>query len=130
MARVRIPTPLRKLTRGLAEVESSAATVRALFVDLDGQYAGLKEKVLDDGGQIRRFINIFVNGEDVRSLRGPDTEVKAGDEISIVPAIAGGSLCFGWKRKSLETLREKSSGKYQVKTVGKVSGKDCPESIR
>jgi molybdopterin synthase sulfur carrier subunit len=91
MARVRIPTPLRKLTQGLAEVESSAATVKALFVDLDSRYAGIKEKIIDEGGQIRRFINIFVNGEDVRSLRGTDTEVKAGDEISIVPAIAGGA---------------------------------------
>ncbi len=90
MARVRIPTPLRKLTKGMAEVESSAGTVRSLFVDLDLRYAGIKEKVFDDGGQIRRFINVFVNGEDVRSLRGPDTEVKASDEISIVPAIAGG----------------------------------------
>jgi molybdopterin synthase sulfur carrier subunit len=95
MARIRIPTPLRKLTQGMAEVESSAATVRALFVDLDGRYAGIKEKVFDDGGQIRRFINVFVNGEDVRSLRGPDTEVKAGDEISIVPAIAGGARSDG-----------------------------------
>jgi sulfur-carrier protein len=109
MARVRIPTPLRKLTKGLAEVESSAATVKALFVDLDGRYAGIREKVFDEGGQIRRFINVFVNGEDVRNLRGPDTEVKATDEISIVPAIAGGT------QKTSETLREKSSEKYPVK---------------
>ena len=90
MARVRIPTPLRKLTKGMAEVEGTGATVRDLFDDLESRYAGLKEKVFEDGGGVRRFINIFVNGEDVRYLRGPDTGVRAADEVSIVPAIAGG----------------------------------------
>ena len=90
MAKVRIPTPLRKLTKGLAEVEIAGGTVRHLFENLDGQYVGLREKVFDEGGSIRRFINVFVNGEDVRFLKGPETEVRPGDEISIVPAIAGG----------------------------------------
>ena len=90
MARVRIPTPLRKLTKGMAEVEGAGSTVRALFDDLESRYAGLREKVFEDGGAIRRFINIFINGEDVRYLRGPDSEVRAADEVSIVPAIAGG----------------------------------------
>jgi|SoiMethySBSTD1v2_1073268.scaffolds.fasta_scaffold767751_1 sulfur-carrier protein len=99
MAKVRIPTPLRKLTKGMAEVSGDGATVRDLFDDLESRYPGLKEKVFEDGGAIRRFINIFVNGEDVRYLRGPDTEVRAADEISIVPAIAGGNDRWG-SRKS------------------------------
>ena len=90
MAKVRIPTPLRKLTRGVAEVETSGGTVQDLMNDLESRYPGLKEKVLDEGGEIRRFINIFINGEDVRYLRGLATETKASDEVSIVPAIAGG----------------------------------------
>lgn len=95
MAKVRIPTPLRKLTKGMAQVDGSGATVRELFQDLEKRHAGLREKVFDEGGQIRRFINIFLNGEDVRYLRGPDTPVKATDEISIVPAIAGGERAQG-----------------------------------
>ena len=87
---VRIPTPLRKLTAGKAEVDGEGASVRELFEDLEGNYKGLKEKIFDDAGEIRRFIIVSVNGEDVRYLNGPDTAVKSGDEISIVPAIAGG----------------------------------------
>ena len=90
MALVRIPTPLRKLTNGMAEVEGAGSTVRDVLGDLEGQYPGLREKVLDDGGEVRRFINLFVDGEDVRSLSGLDTETGAKAEISIVPAIAGG----------------------------------------
>jgi molybdopterin synthase sulfur carrier subunit len=90
MAKVRIPTPLRKLTKGLAEVEGAGSTVRDLFLDLESRYPGLREKVFDEGGEIRRFINIFVNGEDVRSLSGAQSEVRASDEVSVVPAIAGG----------------------------------------
>lgn len=91
MAKVRIPAPLRKLTRGMAEVEAAGATVREVFSDLESRHQGLRDKVFDEAGQVRRFINIFLNGEDVRYLRGPDTPVKAGDELSIVPAIAGGA---------------------------------------
>ena|SRR5215510_11646125 len=90
MVKVRIPTPLRKLTKGMAEVEAKGATVREVFQDLEGRYGGLREKVFDESGEVRRFINIFVNGEDVRFLKGADTPVKAADELSIVPAIAGG----------------------------------------
>jgi len=89
-ATVRIPTPLRKITGGSAEVDAEGASIRELFDSLEGSYAGLKAKVFDEGGEIRRFIIISLNGEDVRYLRGADTPVKQGDEISIVPAIAGG----------------------------------------
>lgn len=87
---VRIPTPLRKFTGGKAEVEAEGGSVREVFESVESANHGVKEKVFDDAGSIRRFINVFVNGEDVRYLEGPDTRVKSGDELSIVPAIAGG----------------------------------------
>ena len=88
---VRIPTPLRKYTAGKAEVEAEGANVREVFESVESAYQGVTEKVFDDSGSIRRFSNVFVNGEDIRHLQGPDTTVKSGDELSIVPAIAGGS---------------------------------------
>ncbi len=87
---VRIPTPLRGMTRGAAEVQADADTVGGLIEDLERQYPGLKERLLEDGGQLRRFINIYVNQEDIRFLEGAKTTLKQGDEVSIVPAIAGG----------------------------------------
>ena len=90
MPTVRIPTPLRKLTNGKEEVSAAGANVGALIADLERQFPGLKERICDESGQIRRFVNIFVNGEDIRFLEQLKTPVKAGDEISIVPAIAGG----------------------------------------
>ena len=89
-AKVRIPAPLRKLTKDLAVVEADGADVLALLSSLDKSYPGLKERVCDESGQIRRFINVFVNGEDIRFKDGPKTKVAAGAEVSIVPAIAGG----------------------------------------
>ena len=65
-------------------------SVREAFAQLEQKCAGIRDKVFDDAGEIRRFINIFVNGEDVRYLQGPDTALNTGDELSIVPAIAGG----------------------------------------
>ncbi len=87
---VRIPTPLRKFTGGKAEVEVDGSSVREVFNNIDSVHKGIREKVFDEAGTIRRFINVFVNGEDVRHLQGPDTSVEPGDELSIVPAIAGG----------------------------------------
>jgi molybdopterin synthase sulfur carrier subunit len=88
---VRIPTPLRKFTEGRAEVEASGASIREVFDHLERMHGGIRAKVFDDSGEVRRFINLFLNGEDVRYLDGVETAVKAGDELSIVPAIAGGS---------------------------------------
>ena len=88
---VRIPTPLQKLTNGQAEVESSGATVTELLEQLNRQYPGLKERLCDDTGKLRRFVNIFVNEEDIRFLQMDQTPVKDGDEVSIIPAIAGGA---------------------------------------
>jgi len=90
MSQVRIPTPLRKYTGGAEAVEASGATVGALLGDLDTRYPGIRDRICDDAGQVRRFVNVFVNGEDIRFLENLDTPVDAGDELSIVPAIAGG----------------------------------------
>ena len=90
MATIRIPTPLRKLTQGLEEVSASGATIGDVITDLEAKYPGLKERLCDDKGQVRRFVNIFANDEDIRFLQNLETPVKDADEISIVPAIAGG----------------------------------------
>ena len=87
---VRIPTPLRSMTKGSAEVQATADTVAGLIDDLERQYPGLRERLVEEGGEIRRFINIYVNQEDIRFLQGAKTALKPGDEVSIVPAIAGG----------------------------------------
>jgi len=91
MATVRIPTPLRKLTAGREEVVIAGATVGELIANLEAAHPGLRERICDDTGAVRRFVNIFVAAEDIRFLENLDTPVKDGDEVSIVPAIAGGS---------------------------------------
>jgi molybdopterin synthase sulfur carrier subunit len=90
MATVRIPTPLRKLTAGLEEVKAEGATIGLLLEDLEKKHPGIRERIFDEKGQVRRFVNIFANEEDIRFLQNLDTPVKDGDEVSIVPAIAGG----------------------------------------
>jgi molybdopterin synthase sulfur carrier subunit len=87
---VRIPTPLRKFTGGAESVTATGGTVAAIVQDVEGRHPGLKERICDDAGKVRRFVNVYVNGEDIRFLSSLDTPVKEGDEISIVPAIAGG----------------------------------------
>jgi sulfur-carrier protein len=86
---VRIPTPLRTLTKGQSEVRGEGTSVQELIENLEHQYAGLRER-LCDGKDIRRFINVYVNDEDIRFLQGTATPLKPGDHVSIVPAIAGG----------------------------------------
>ena len=88
---MRIPAPLRKLTNDQAIVEVNGKNVQELLGSLEKQYPGLKERICDESGQIRRFVNIFVNGEDIRFKQGPATPVTDGAEVSIIPAIAGGS---------------------------------------
>lgn len=87
--KVRIPTPLQKLTNGKAEVECEATNIAELIEALDKDYPGMKER-LSEGGKVRRFINIYVNEEDIRFVNKEETALKSGDNISIVPAIAGG----------------------------------------
>jgi molybdopterin synthase sulfur carrier subunit len=90
MIKVRIPTPLRPLTKGQGEVEVSAGSILDLIDNLNAAHPGIKARLCDDSGELRRFVNIYVNEEDIRFLKGKDTSLKAGDEVSIVPAIAGG----------------------------------------
>lgn len=90
MIKVRIPTPLRPLTKGQGEVESAAANIVDMIGSLDATYPGLKNRLCDEKGDLRRFVNIYVNEEDIRFLNGKETSLKDGDEVSIVPAIARG----------------------------------------
>jgi len=89
--KVRIPTPLQKLTGEKVEVEVGAANVRELIDNLEKNYPGIKERLCDESGKVRRFVNIYLNDEDIRFLKQEESEVKDGDEVSIVPAIAGGN---------------------------------------
>lgn len=91
-AKVRIPAPLRKLTKDQAVVEVQGQTIQELLAGLEKDYPGLKDRICDESGQIRRFVNIFVNGEDIRFKDGPNTKVADGAEVSIIPAIAGGTF--------------------------------------
>ena len=90
MALVKIPTPLRRLTNEKDEVSTSSTTVESMIADLESQFLGIKDRLCDENGEIRKFINIYVNEEDIRFLKGPDTEIKDDDTVSIIPAIAGG----------------------------------------
>ena len=90
MALVRIPTPLRKYTNNQDEVRVSAATVRDLIAEMEKQYPGIKERICDEKGQVRRFVKLFVGDEEIAHLQGEDTKLSEASEVSIVPAIAGG----------------------------------------
>lgn len=90
MASIRIPMPLRKLTNDVDLVNSEAATLAEAVDKLEVDFPGIKERIVDEQGEIRRFVNIYVNGEDVRFLDNIKTALKPGDEVSIVPAVAGG----------------------------------------
>lgn len=89
-SKVRIPTPLRPMVGGKSEVAVEGATVREVIEALAADADGLRDRLLDDQGQLRRFVNVFLNKEDIRHLAGLDSAVKDGDELAIVPAIAGG----------------------------------------
>lgn len=88
---VRVPTPLQKLTNNQKEVEAQGDSITAVFDHLENNYPGIKERLYDEDGSLRRFINVYVNEEDIRFLDGVNTAIKEGDDISIIPAIAGGS---------------------------------------
>ena len=89
--KVRIPTPLMKLTNNQAEVTAEGGTVADILNNLESQFNGIKERICEENGTPRRFINIYLNEEDIRFLDGEKTQIKDGDEISIIPAIAGGA---------------------------------------
>ena len=90
MPSVRIPTPLRKLTADQDEVNISASNVSDLIETMENQYPGIKDRLCDESGNVRRFINLYVNNEDIRFLDGKETQLNEGDVVSIIPAIAGG----------------------------------------
>jgi molybdopterin synthase sulfur carrier subunit len=88
--KVRIPAPLRGLTNNLDIVAAEGGTLGDCIDGLEASYPGLKDRICDEGGEIRRFVNVYINGEDVRFLSGLSSSLNTGDEVSIVPAVAGG----------------------------------------
>ncbi len=90
MIKVRIPTPLRRLTGGKGEVDLEGTSIAALINTLEIEFPGMKERLCDKEGAVRRFVNIYINEEDIRFHQGLETPVAEGDEVSIIPAIAGG----------------------------------------
>lgn len=88
--KVRIPTPLRKLTGGADEVAAAGANISEIINDLERNFPGLKERICEEDGNLRRFVNIYLNDEDIRFMKNLETELSENDELSIIPAIAGG----------------------------------------
>ena len=89
--RVRIPSPLRSVTEGQAEVQVAGENLAGCLDALEGQFPAMRARLRGEDGELRRFVNLYLNGEDVRFLQGLDTQVQAGDELSIIPAVAGGA---------------------------------------
>lgn len=87
---VKIPTPLRRITGGESNVNGEAANVRELIEDLERQFPGMRERLCDEEGALRRFVNVFVGDEDIRFLEGLETSLEDGAQVSIIPAVAGG----------------------------------------
>ncbi len=87
---VRVPTPLRPLTGNAEQIEVSGSSIKEIIDDMESKYPGIKDRLCDENGEIRRFINVYVNDEDIRFQKNQETPVKDGDLISVVPAIAGG----------------------------------------
>ena len=88
---VRIPSPLRSMTNGQDKVTVTPSTMTELIQQLDAVYPGIRDRLLDEAGEMHFFVNLYINGEDVRFLQGMDTSADTGDEVSIVPSVAGGS---------------------------------------
>jgi molybdopterin synthase sulfur carrier subunit len=88
---VRVPTPLRRFTAGAGEVQADGTSISQVIEDLERRHPGIRERLLDEKGDIRRFVNIYLNGDDIRFLQSLNSKVKDGDDVSIVPAIAGGN---------------------------------------
>ncbi len=88
--KIRIPAPLRKLCKGQSMVEVEAGTLGESLSRLDGQFPGVNQRLLNQEGKLQPFVNVFINGDDARFMQELDTPLKSGDEISIVPAVAGG----------------------------------------
>lgn len=120
--KVRIPSPLRKLTRDQAEVEASGQSIAELINGLESAYPGIKERVCEPDGNVRRFVNIYINEEDIRFLKGVDSPLKEGDEVSIVPAMAGGAAAEAKRVTSLKvhiTFPENKIKEPIIYSIGK-----------
>jgi len=91
MTKIRIPTPLRKLTQNQAEVDADGSTIRDVVDSLEKQFPGFKERMCDENGDLRRFVNVYVGEEDIRFMDGLDTKIPDGESVSIIPAVAGGA---------------------------------------
>ncbi len=89
--KVRIPTPLRKITNDQEEVSATGVNIKEIIENLEANYTGLKERICEDDGSLRRFVNIYLNDEDIRFADNLESSLKDGDELSIIPAIAGGA---------------------------------------
>lgn len=92
---VRIPTPLLNLTAGKKEVSANAGQLKKIIDTLESEYPGLKDRLIDEAGELRRFVNIYIDEEDIRFLKGLETDVSEGSEVSIIPAVAGGRTKMG-----------------------------------
>ena len=90
MATVRIPSPLRRYTNNQSKVQTNGGSIGELLANLEADYPGIRAKLCDDNGNIKRYVNVFVNDEEIRTLQGGDTPVGEKDEVSIIPAMAGG----------------------------------------
>lgn len=90
MATIRIPSPLRRYTNSQSKVQVGGATIQQVVDNLEAEFPGVKSRLCDDNGQIKRYVNVFVNGEEIRTLQGAETPVADKDEVSIIPAMAGG----------------------------------------
>lgn len=108
--KVRIPSPLQKLTQNQAEVMCEAKDINEVLADLEKKHAGIRERLCDGEGKLRRFVNVYVNEEDIRFLQGQETALKDGDDISIIPAIAGGAPV------SKKKLPKKNAPSKKIKT--------------
>ena len=97
MPTVYIPSPLRRVTGGQSKVQVTGRTLEAVLTSLERQYPGVKKQICDDNGEVRSFINVFVNGAEVRQLQGLATALGETDEVSIIPAMAGGTPPMGTK---------------------------------
>ena len=116
--KVRIPTPLRKLTEGQQEVAADGKTIGEVLKNLEQKYPGIKDRICDETGGLRRFVNVYINEEDIRFLKNLESCVKDGDEISIVPAIAGGAVGKTIKKKAYLTFPPKQCKEPLIYLVG------------
>jgi molybdopterin converting factor small subunit len=128
-AKVKVPTQLRSLTDGASEVQATGAKMSELIDDLETRHPGMRERMLDDDGRLRRFVNIYLDDEDIRFLQGLDTEVPEGAEVSIIPAVAGGSPSYGLQRGiNVQRVRDFAPRPEHVTARGdQEDGRDCSD---